>query len=81
MMIPPTVYVVWDSLTLRAQDGVYFERCLAETLDWSSIYLGANVLERTAPRDTVDDMTQTVEALAHRYQGELIRLTEIVATP
>ena len=64
---PPTAYVVWDSLTLRTQDGTYFERCQAETLDWASIYLGADVLERTAPRDTVADMEQAVEALARQY--------------
>jgi hypothetical protein len=64
---PPTLHVEWDSLTLQAQDGAYFERCQAEKLDWASIYLDASDFDRAEPRDTAEEVTQTIEAITHQY--------------
>ncbi len=64
---PPTLHVEWDSLTLRAQDGAYFDRCVAEKLDWASIYLDAGDFDRADPRDTKEDVEQTVEEITRQY--------------
>jgi len=64
---PPTLYVEWDSLTLRAQDGAYFERCQAEKLDWASIYVEASDFDRAEPRDTKEDVELTVEEITRQY--------------
>jgi hypothetical protein len=64
---PPVLHVAWDSLTLRAQDGAYFERCQAAKLDWASIYLDASDFERAEPRDTPEEVAQTIEAITHQY--------------
>ena len=64
---PPTLLIEWDSLTLKARDGAYFERCMAENLDWASIYLYADDLERAEPRDTAADVAQTIEQIAGQY--------------
>jgi hypothetical protein len=64
---PPTLYVEWDSLTLRAQDGAYFERCLAEKLDWASIYLDASDFDRAEPRDTKAEVAQAVAEITRQY--------------
>jgi Domain of unknown function (DUF6398)/Calcium binding len=64
---PPMLHIEWDSLTLKGQDGAYFERCVAENLDWASMYLYADDLERAEPRDTEEDVEQTVEQIAGQY--------------
>ena len=34
---PPTLLIEWDSLTLKARAGAYFERCVAEQMDWAGM--------------------------------------------
>ena len=64
---PPTFHIKWDSLTLKGQDVATVERCLAEQLDWTSMYLDADDLERTEPRDTEQDVAQTIEDIPRQY--------------
>ena len=64
---PPTLHVEWDSLTLRAQGGAYFERCLAEKLDWASIDLDAGNFDQAEPRDIKAEVAQAVEEITRQY--------------
>jgi hypothetical protein len=64
---PPTLHIEWDSLTSKVQDGAYFARCQAEKLDWASMYLSADDLERAEPRDTEEEVAQTVEEITRQY--------------
>jgi hypothetical protein len=64
---PPTLHIKWDSLSLKGQDGDYFERCVAEKMDWASMYLDADDLKRAEPRDTEEDVEQAVERISGQY--------------
>ncbi len=64
---PPTLHIEWDSLTLQVPDGAYFERCVAEKLDWASMYLYAADLDRAEPRDIEQDVERMVEQISSQY--------------
>jgi hypothetical protein len=56
-----TVEIVWDSVTLRAMGLDLVIRCDNANLDWRSMTLGWDEIEKAECRDTEDDVARTVD--------------------
>lgn len=72
--------VAWDSQTLRNMPPHMIAECEENGMDWRTMYLAFEDLERAEPRDTEADVAATIADLERRYawaylgeQGKRIR--------
>ncbi|GAP62001.1 hypothetical protein ARMA_0424 [Ardenticatena maritima] len=72
--------VAWDSHTLRNMPARMIEECEENGMDWRTMYLAFEDLERAEPRDTEADVAATIAELERRHawaylgeQGKRIR--------
>ena len=63
-----TVFIAWDSVTLREMGMALVIRCENENLDWEVMTLSQREVERTGSRDSERD----VEAVAVALREEMI---------
>jgi hypothetical protein len=62
-----TVLIGWDSITLKAMPGSVIEQSEEQGLDWTKMYLDAQEVELTTPRDTEEDVIQAISELARKH--------------
>ena len=58
-----TVLICWDSITLKNMSSSVIEQSEEQGLDWTKMYLEAQEVELTSPRDTEEDVVQAIEEL------------------
>jgi len=61
------VTIRWDSLTLKNMPAWVIEQCDKEGLDWAVMNLDAQLVERAAPRDKLEDVIRVRMQIAQRY--------------
>ena len=61
---PAVVTIQWDSLTLQSLPMDSIKLAEKQGLDWSEMNLYANELEKTTPRDSLDDVESAIEEIA-----------------
>lgn len=59
----PRIIVAWDSLSLRSLPLTVLERCVKEGFGWTEALLRLQELECAEPRDTWDDVEDTIEEI------------------
>jgi hypothetical protein len=76
----PTIGIEFDSITLKSMPEKFIKKSEQEGLDWSRIYLDANDVERTKPRDTEQEAKNVRNEIKKRFEwigigseGELIQ--------
>lgn len=57
------VHVIWDSLSLRSIPIDVLEKCEKEGFDWTGVLLRLQEIEPAEPRDTWDDVLETIETI------------------
>jgi hypothetical protein len=62
-----TVLIGWDSITLKDMPGSVIERSEEQGLDWTKMYLDAQEVELTSPRDIEEDVIQAISELARKH--------------
>ena len=62
-----TVLICWDSITLKNMPGSVIEQSEEQGLDWTKMYLEAQEVELTSPRDTEDDVVRAINELSKKY--------------
>jgi len=58
----------WDSITLKQLPLEYIKRSEEEGLDWTEIYLSADEIESTSPRDTEARAEEMAEKMESKFQ-------------
>ena len=61
------VVIDWDSITLKNMDASIITRCEQEGLDWTKMYLLADEITLTKPRDKIKDVKKVIEELHKNY--------------
>lgn len=61
------VLISWDSVTLQNMPDSAIEQCEEQGLDWTRMYLEAQEVELTTPRDTEEDVAQVIEGLQKKH--------------
>jgi len=67
-----TVTFQWDSLALQRMPASVISRCEEEGLDWTSIGLYPEEVERAAPRDTQADVDALIEKLTAEHAWDYL---------
>jgi hypothetical protein len=67
-----TVFIHWDSVTLRQMPDSAIEQCEEQGLDWTGMALRADEVELTSPRDTEKDVAQAIKELSTNYAWYLL---------
>jgi len=62
-----TVLVKWDSLSLRKLPPEYIEECEQDGIAWDGIFLPANELMPTKPKDTPEERQEVYEKMSFHY--------------
>jgi hypothetical protein len=62
-----TVLIGWDSITLKNMPGSVIEQSEEQGLDWTKMYLEAQEVELTSPRDTEQDVASAISELARKH--------------
>ena len=57
----------WDSITLESMPGSVIEQSEEQGLDWTKMYLEAQEVELTSPRDTEEDVAGAINGLSKEY--------------
>jgi hypothetical protein len=65
-----TVTFQWDSLSLKRMPASAIRRCEEKGLDWTTIGLYPEEIERTEPRDTQDEVDALIEALSAEHSWD-----------
>ena len=63
----PRIRVIWDSLSLRNIPIMVIERCEKEGFDWTGVLLRLHEIERAKPRDTWDEVQDTIESIVEEH--------------
>jgi len=61
------VLIGWDSITLKSMPGSVIEQSEEQGLDWTKMYLEAQEIELTSPRDTEEDVARAIKGLSKEY--------------
>jgi len=61
------VLISWDSVTLQNMPDSAIAQCEEQGLDWTRMYLEAQEVELTTPRDTEEDVAQVIEELQKKH--------------
>ena len=61
------VCVDWDSVTLKNMEASIITRCEQDGLDWTKMYVLADDVTLTKPRDTVKDVKKVIDELNKNY--------------
>jgi hypothetical protein len=61
------IRVMWDSLSLRQIPISVLEQCEKEGFDWTGVLLRLHEIEHAEPRDTGDDVDDTIERIVEEY--------------
>lgn len=61
------VLISWDSVTLRNTPDFVIEQCEEQGLDWTKMYLDAQEVELTSPRDTEEDVAPVIKELEKKH--------------
>ena len=76
----PTVFIEFDSVTLKNMPERFIKKSEQEGLDWSNIYLDVSEVEPTKSRDTEQDAKNIRNEIKKRFEwigigseGELIQ--------
>jgi hypothetical protein len=59
----PRIRVLWDSLSLREIPVPILQKCEKEGFDWTGVLLRLHEIEHAEPRDTWDDVQDTIEKI------------------
>jgi hypothetical protein len=62
-----TVLIGWDSITLKDMPSSVIEQSEEQGLDWAKMYLDAQEVELTSPRDTEEDVARVINELSKEY--------------
>lgn len=78
------VLICWDSITLKNMPGSVIEQSEEQGLDWTQMYLEAQEVELTSPRDTEEDVAQAIDELSKKYAWSFLgeggkRIGEVLA--
>ena len=63
----PRIRVIWDSLSLRNIPIMVIERCEKEGFDWTGVLLRLHEIEHAKPRDTWDEVQDTIESIVEEH--------------
>ena len=63
----PRITVIWDSLSLRSIPVSVIEQCVKEGFDWTGVLLRLHEIEHAEPRDTWDDVQNTIENIEEQH--------------
>ena len=72
-----TVFIEWDSITLQQMGLDLIIKCENENLDWQVMTLNQTEVEKTASRDSEEDVVSTTSVL----QAEIIDDPRLNAEP
>ena len=61
------VCIDWDSVTLKNMEASIITRCEQDGLDWTKIYLLADDVTLTKPRDRMKDVKKVIDELNKNY--------------
>ena len=61
------VCIDWDSVTLKNMEASIITRCEQDGLDWTKIYLLADEVTLTKPRDRMKDVKKVIDELNKNY--------------
>jgi len=67
-----TVTFQWDSLSLKRMPASAIRRCEEKGLDWTSMALYPEEIERAEPRDTQDDVDALIEELSAEHSWDYL---------
>ncbi len=65
-----TVFIRWDSITLREMRLDLFIRCENENLDWEVMTLDMDEIEVTTARDSEEEVSRTASQLKAEMIGD-----------
>lgn len=71
-----TVFIAWDSVTLRQMGLDLIIRCENENLDWEVMTLSQTEVEKTTSRDSEEDVIWVTNALQVEMSDHPLRNTE-----
>jgi len=67
-----TITFQWDSLSLKRMSASAIRRCEEKGLDWMSMGLYPEEIERAEPRDTQDDVDALIEELSTEHAWDYL---------
>ena len=67
-----TITFQWDSLSLKRMPASTIRRCEENGLDWTSMGLYLEEIERAEPRDTQDDVDALIEELSAEHAWDYL---------
>lgn len=67
-----TVTFQWDSLSLKRMPASAIRRCEEKGLDWTTMGLYPEDIERAEPRDTQDDVDALIEELSAEHSWDYL---------
>jgi len=65
-----TVFIIWDSITLRGMGMETIIRCENENLDWEVMTLEKDEVEESTPRDSEADVDRMASQLKMEMTGD-----------
>ncbi len=63
----PRIRVLWDSMSLRNIPITVIEQCEKEGFDWTGVLLRLHEIEAAKPRDTWDEVQDTIESIVDEH--------------
>ncbi len=65
-----TIFIAWDSMTLREMGLDIVIRCELENLEWEVMTLNKNEVKKTSDRDSVHDVVLVADALRTEMKND-----------